>query len=124
MSPSDANDAHTPPVVGWASTTMVASSASRISSKATTVFAICMRAMTPSCMRAPPEAVTTTNGTPRSTHRSAARASFSPTTAPMLPPRNGKSMAATTHGRPRMMTSPTTRASVLPLASARSTRSG
>ncbi len=73
------------------------SAASHMPSKATTVLAICIRARMPSCIRAPPDEVTTRSGRPRSTARSQARASFSPTTAPMLPPMNEKSMMAPTH---------------------------
>src|SRR5947207_1858572 len=45
----------------------------------------------PSCMRAPPEAQTTTSGMRSASARSARRVSFSPTTEPMLPPRKAKS---------------------------------
>ena len=52
----------------------------------------------PSCMRAPPEAVTQTSGTCRSAARSQARANFSPTALPIEPPMNAKSMTASSHG--------------------------
>ena len=45
----------------------------------------------PSCMRAPPEAVTMMTGTCLSIASSIARVSFSPTTEPMLPPRKANS---------------------------------
>ena len=63
-SPSAAKLAATPPVVGWTSTETKGRPASRSSSTAATVFAICMSASTPSCMRAPPEAATDTSGMP------------------------------------------------------------
>ena len=43
-------------------------------SRATTVFAICISERIPSCMRAPPDAATTTSGTPSSTARAHRRA--------------------------------------------------
>ena len=60
----------------------------------TTVFAICMSASTFSCMRAPPEAATETSGMPRSAATSLARVKISPTTLPIEPPMNAKSMRA------------------------------
>ena len=44
--------------------------------------------MAPSIMRAPPEQETMTSGSFFSMQRSMARVTFSPTTAPMLPPTN------------------------------------
>ena len=55
-SPSIANDAATPPVVGCSSTEMYGSPASRSRASAAVVFAICISEKMPSCMRAPPEA--------------------------------------------------------------------
>ena len=55
--------------------------ASRTASTAITVFAICISARMFSCMRAPPDAATDTNGTPWATARSVAIANFSPTDA-------------------------------------------
>ena len=48
-------------------------------------------------MRAPPDAETETSGTPASAARSHARANFSPTTLPIEPPMNAKSMTASSH---------------------------
>ena len=76
----------------------------------------------PSCMRAPPDALTTTSGTRRSAARSQQRASFSPTTLPMLPPRKPKSIDATTQGWRPIVRSAAIMASVPPAASAFSTR--
>ena len=57
------------------------------------IFAICIRLMAPSCIRAPPEAEMMTIGTRSAVERSIARVIFSPTTHPMLPPMNLISMA-------------------------------
>ena len=65
---------------------------------AVTVLAICISEKMPSCMRAPPEALTVTNGAWRVAERSAARATFSPTTLPMLAPMNAKSSATSSTG--------------------------
>ena len=46
----------------------------------------------PSCIRAPPDADTTMSGIRASRAASAARVTFSPTTAPIEPPMNPKSM--------------------------------
>ena len=48
----------------------------------------------PSCMRAPPLAEIVMRGSFFVEARSAILTSFSPTTTPMLPPRNAKSSAA------------------------------
>ncbi len=50
----------------------------------------------PSCMRAPPERVTTTTGRWRSVARSNARTTFSPCTRPMDPPMTEKSHSMST----------------------------
>ena len=86
MSPRLAKLARTPAVVGWVITLMNPQRASRRSSIAHTVLGSCMRERIPSCIRAPPDAVTATSGTFRSTAESAARVSFSPTTLPIEPP--------------------------------------
>jgi hypothetical protein len=76
-------------------------------------------------MRAPPEAVTVTSGTPRSAALSQARASFSPTTLPIEPPMNEKSMTASSHAWPEIEAGPITIASPRPVESSASTsRSG
>ena len=62
-SPRLAKLARTPAVVGWVMIEMKAQRASRSSSTAHTVFGSCIRERMPSCMRAPPEAVTQTSGT-------------------------------------------------------------
>ena len=84
--------ASTPPVVGWVSTEMNGKEWSASISSATTVFAICIRERIPSCMRAPPEAVTTTRGTASSMAAPTSWQKRSPTTEPMEPPRKRKSM--------------------------------
>ena len=76
-------------------------------------------------MRAPPEAATETSGSRRSSARSAARVNFSPTTDPIDPPRNEKSITASATGVPPIAAAPTTTASRRPVAPApRSSRSG
>ena len=124
-SPSAAKLAATPPVVGWTRTDTNGRPASRSSSTAATVFAICMSARTPSCMRAPPEADTETSGRRCSTARSAARANFSPTTDPMLPPRNEKSRTTMAAAVPPISHEPAIAASRRPVVrSAARSRSG
>ena len=90
--------------------------ASRRTSTAATVFGSCMSERIPSCMRAPPEAVTATSGTPRSAARSAARENFSPTALPIEPPMNAKSMTASSQGRRSIAAAPATSASPSPVA--------
>ena len=73
----------------------------RASSAMTTdVLAICISDSAPSCMRAPPEADTISNGIPFSAERCASRATFSPTTEPIDPPMKAKSMTARLTGWP------------------------
>ena len=55
------------------------------------VLASCMSESVPSCMRAPPDALTTIAGMRSESAVSKQRASFSPTTLPMLPPMKRKS---------------------------------
>ena len=62
-SPTAANEANTPPVVGSDRTEMNGTPAARRRSSAASVLASCIRASVPSCIRAPPEALTTTSGT-------------------------------------------------------------
>ena len=66
-------------------------------------------------MRAPPELVTVTSGTVRSIAESQARENFSPTTLPIEPPRNEKSMTASSHGRLSTAAWPITIASPRPV---------
>ncbi len=70
----------------------------------------------PSCMRAPPEAVTATSGARRSAARSHARANFSPTTLPIEPPMKAKSMTASSQGRRSIEAAPATSASPSPVS--------
>ncbi len=68
--------------------------------KALDVFAICISESTPSIIRAPPEAETIIKGFFSSRARSATRAIFSPTTEPIEPPMNPKSMTPNWTGMP------------------------
>ena len=85
-------------------------------STAATVFGSCMSERIPSCMRAPPEAVTQTSGTPFSAARSHARANFSPTALPIEPPMKAKSMTASSQGLRSMLAAPAMSASPSPVA--------
>src|SRR5277367_6735886 len=72
---------------------------SRRASAAATL-ASCIRLTVPSIMRAPPEQETTIKGSLFSMQRSMARATFSPTTAPMEPPMKRNSMEQQITARP------------------------
>ena len=65
---------------------------------------------------APPEEETDTSGSPSAAAWSQARANFSPTTLPIEPPMNAKSITASTIGRPSSSAEPTTIASSSPVA--------
>ena len=91
-SPSAANEAKTPPVVGSVMRLMKGTPASASRPSAATVLASCISDSVPSCMRAPPDAETTISGSRSSSACSAARVTFSPTTVPIEPPMNAKSM--------------------------------
>ena len=69
----------------------------------------------PSYMRAPPEAQTTITGSFSAVPRSMRRAIFSPTTEPMLAPRNSKSMTPSAMARPDSRARPQVTASTSPV---------
>ncbi len=117
MSPCMAKDAVTPPVVGSVSTVMKGSAARLRRSTAQDTFAICMREVSPSCMRAPPEAQNTTTGRRSSMARSIRAATFSPTTCPMEPMKKPDSMTPMATGSPAMVARPVRTASSRPLFS-------
>ena len=98
--PSAANEAKTPPVVGSLISEMSGIPASRRRSVAATVLTSCISDKVPSCIRAPPEADTMISGIRRARAASAERATFSPTTLPIEPPMNEKSMTQIATGRP------------------------
>ena len=75
------------------------------------VRGICIRLIAPSCMRAPPEAVNTISGASCSTASRAAARMPSPTAAPIEPPMNSNSIAATTAWWPSIRPCATTSAS-------------
>ncbi len=116
MSPTAANEAKTPPVVGSDRTLRNGTPALRRRSIAASVLASCISANVPSCIRAPPDALTTTSGTRDSRAYSAARVTFSPTTAPIDPPMNPKSMTHSATGVPPRVAVPQTAASRIPVA--------
>ncbi len=125
MSPITAYEAKTPPVVGSDSTETYGTCAARRRSSAAIVLASCISASVPSCIRAPPEADTTISGTRSASAPSAARATFSPTTAPIEPPMNLKSMTTMATRCPSIWPNPQTAASRSPVAScAAAIRSG
>src|ERR1700730_18261152 len=99
-SPSMAKEAVTPPVVGSVRTEINGTLASSKRARAAEILASCIRLITPSIMRAPPEAPTMTMGTRVSVACSMARVIASPTTAPMLPPMNAYSIELTIRVRP------------------------
>ncbi len=86
---------------------------SRCASAAAT-FASCIRLTVPSIMRAPPEQETIISGNFDSIERSIARATFSPTTAPIDPPINPNSIEQQITGRPLRVPSAVTIASFIP----------
>jgi hypothetical protein len=114
-SPSIAKEAVTPPNVGSVRTEKYGTPASWSRATAAAVLAICMSEKIPSCILAPPEAEQTIKGARREAARSAARAIFSPTTDPMLPPMNPNSRAPITTGTPSSRPSPTHTASARPV---------
>ena len=114
-SPSIAKLAVTPPVVGSASTLMYRPPASWNRARAAEVLAICISENPLSIIRAPPEAVTITSGSSASSAFSIARAIFSPITEPIEPPRNVKSITASTSRRPLMKARPLSTPSALPV---------
>ena len=125
MSPTAANEAKTPPVVGSDRTLRNGTPPSRRRSSAARVLASCMSARVPSCIRAPPEALTMMSGVRASRACSAARVTFSPTTAPIEPPMNPKSMTQIATGIPPRSAVPQTAASRIPVeAWAAASRSG
>ena len=66
-------------------------------------------------MRAPPEAETDTTGRPSSAETSHARANFSPTTLPIEPPMNEKSITASRQGIDSIVAPPVISASPSPV---------
>src|SRR5256885_7637326 len=95
-SPIIAKLADTPPIVGSVSTDMKGSLRSARSVRAAVVLAICTSESSPSCMRAPPEAVTQTYGSFCSMATRTPRTKRSPTTDPIEPPMKSNSKAAQT----------------------------
>ncbi|MCY1276430.1 hypothetical protein D9M70_250950 [compost metagenome] len=73
---------------------------SRRRARAAEVLAICIREISASCMRAPPEAEKQTSGQRFSSATLAARTKRAPTTAPMEPPMKLNSKTQATTGRP------------------------
>jgi len=116
-SPRKAKEADTPPMVGSVSTEMKGSPASDSLVRAAVVLAICIRENRPSCIRAPPEAVTQMKGVFCSRAVRTPRTNRSPSTEPMEPPMKSNSKQATTTGRVLMAPCMTTRESVSPVSS-------
>ena len=104
----------TPPVVGSVSTHIYRSPASECLRTAAETLAICMRDVTPSCMRAPPETVKPTTGSLSSAAFSNTRQIFSPTTEPMDPIMKPASIKKSAHSLPPMRPRPQMTASFSP----------
>ena len=115
-SPKVAKLAVTPPMVGSVRMEIKGRPAAASRPKAALVFAICISEKMPSCMRAPPEALTTTHGIFSRRAASMARVIFSPTALPMAPPQKRKSITATATGMPWIRPAPQTTASARPLS--------
>src|SRR6266536_322388 len=105
---------------GGAMMLIIAPPASCRSSTAQTVFGSCISERIPSCIRAPPEAVTETRGRLCSAAASHARVNFSPTTRPIEPPMKAKSITASWKGAPSSVAWPVTIASPRPVATSAS----
>src|SRR5213079_2133718 len=116
-SPIIAKLAETPPIVGSVSTDMNGSLRSARSVRAAVVLAICTSESSPSCMRAPPEAVTQTYGSFCSMATRTPRTKRSPTTDPIEPPMKSNSKAAQTKPSDLMAPCMTTSASPSAVAS-------
>ena len=106
---------YTCPVVGLAITVMKGSPSSPRLFRAKEAFAICIRDMTPSCIPVVPLVTTATTGSFLLVASSNARETFSPTTAPIVPPTNLKSSTMSTTGLPPMEHLPVMAASVRPV---------
>ena len=83
-----------PPKVGSVSKLIYNIPASSSFPQAQEVFAICIRDKALSCILAPPDDVTASIGTFNSRAFSIIRVTFSPTTLPIEPPINSKSITA------------------------------
>ena len=116
MSPSDAKLAVTPPNVGSVKMEIKASSCRSCTEAAAATLAICIRENMPSCTRAPPLAATLTSGILRCVASSNACAIFSPTTEPIVPPKNAKSKTTSTACWPPMRQKPEVTASRTPVS--------
>ena len=86
------------------------------------VFGSCISERIPSCIRAPPELVTSRSGVRSEIASSHARTNFSPTALPIEPPMNAKSITASSSGWSSSVAAPTTIASVRPVFSSASAR--
>ena len=116
-SPTTANEAKTPPVVGSVMTEMNGTRAALTRSTTPIVLTSCISEYVPSCIRAPPEEEMMRSGIRRAIAASPARATFSPTTEPIEPPMKPKSMTHIDTGRPPMLPTPHTAASRRPVES-------
>ena len=91
--------------------------AARTLSTTLIVLTSCMSEYVPSCIRAPPEEETMISGMRSARAASPARATFSPTTEPIDPPMNPKSMTHIDTGLPPIVARPQTAASRRPVES-------
>src|SRR5690606_24251535 len=97
-SPSIAKLADTPPSTGSVRTEINGKPSSRMRASTAEVLAICIREISASCIRAPPEAEKQTSGQRCSSATLAARTKRSPTMAPIDPPMKANSKAQATTG--------------------------
>ena len=103
MSPRLAKLAYTPPVVASVNTEINGTPDSFICRTASAVFAICMSARIPSCMRAPPDAAKHTKHARSRTASETVRQNRSPTADPMLAMMNFGSIAPNSARLPSMV---------------------
>ena len=115
-SPRRASEAATPPVVGSVISEMNGTPRVRSRASAAPTFAIWRSEKMPSCMRAPPEAETTTRGSRLAAACSMRRVRRSPTPLPMLPPRKAKSNTPSATAWPPIRAVPVTTASFRPVS--------
>ena len=94
---SEPYEANMPPVVGERWTAIESRPAAECRPAAAAVRANCTSANMPSCIRAPPDRVTTTTGSRSAIARSNARTTFSPWTRPIDPPITSKSPSMSTN---------------------------
>ena len=115
-SPSEAYEASTPAVDGSVRIERNGRCSSCSRASRAEVLAICISERMPSCMRAPPVDDTRISARRSASASSIERATFSPTTEPMLPPMKKKSMSVRLTGLPPTVATPESAASFRPVS--------